>query len=1259
MVAKKYPTFYEDFFIIIGLDFNEKLFYSRINKSFNRYSFLLDENSEFIAETRNFMEDFEFNVSMLKDIKTNFFEFFCVDKNLIIEKIRKKNKELFKHSVNNIYNLKKEEDAFIVFKNISYEKAYELRDISKLENMNKNYVVIHDKIEKDKIIKLIPEFSKLIEEYGLDFEWYQHLQNLSDRLQLKDFKNYFDENMENSFNTLTMGQTTSTQFKNTITPGSTNNIINLNLKSKENKENLISSDSLGRQSYASISSASKKNFYHKMVRISFDRNFDVVYNLKKMGTIYFYIVDLYERTIYTDDNGGNVKKKYSYNNKKIKEKNTSKIMNLKNENSHLIKAKTIFNNKLNIKRDYDFPSSKVVLIDDNSLENKKDFKSLEKTKTWENEKNNNYLGDNSINEGDIKHSGSNKIQIKNERKSNLINTKEKEGNMVPRKSRKDIVIKNILNENNRYDNYDNNSSSYNYKNNRDDDDENISLISKDQIEEIRKKDRYFNKIYIIILTILFACTIILIVVKLYYATTNFNYILNLTSSLIYLEEIKSDIFIGSVVVMSQCLRYNMNDTPTGLNNISLQLAIKGVDLMNHLNSFEKQLNIINDNSLLTRIRQLLYKNIIIGNLNKDWSLKIKTSCLIEEINYFSYLLNSASQESRTMSISCVFNENFFLLSTVNDPHEIYERTHKETSFNQRFIYYVLDNIIYDIQPVIEETLEELMIALIKTLDTYLNKIIVIYCCMLAFILGIEVIFLIKNFSDIFFIRQIFVFLYNYENNQLKKEFEINFLENVAKEFNINNLTLLEKIKKDNSFFFSLINSNMTAIPLNDNSNNHDDSLMNKAGKIKNKDKSEESLIDNYQKIKNDLDQNSMNGSLLNNSINNNSSMVQLMNKNNNKDIMNELKSTKKSTNRIKKGKKSKAYKNNNEANKVKFLGEEKIFKENEDVLELLKTNKRLVPLNTIIALYISIIFTLLFLGTILISLFDLYGKRNKWEYAVNLSMNYLEKVPRIIELGFTAYLSAVLGKFRAKYYPLNEYKLIQKKYLTYFTTQKGYDQSELIATNMNASYFMNKLYDNYRLRKNIEFCENDNSFKSHFKHTKYWSKKLNEKNFYCSNAALGGCLFFNKGLTTVYEYFHYVDQMASSCKEEGKNLDESGLDLEMDFVLQELSYIFSDFEAQMKKDLTEARNNLFGNPNNLRILKNMNVPFSFGSGALYSAVDRDMKELNNYISQFELVFIAILYVIDGLFLLYIFSIISINEKDKNILVYITKVMQTE
>ena len=82
--------------------------------------------------------------------------------------------------------------------------------------------------------------------------------------------------------------------------------------------------------------------------------------------------------------------------------------------------------------------------------------------------------------------------------------------------------------------FENNSSFYNYRNNKDDDDENISLISKDQIEELRKRERYFNKIYILILSFLFIFTIIIISVKLHFATTNFNYILNLTSSLIYL-----------------------------------------------------------------------------------------------------------------------------------------------------------------------------------------------------------------------------------------------------------------------------------------------------------------------------------------------------------------------------------------------------------------------------------------------------------------------------------------------------------------------------------------------------------------------------------------------------------------------------------------------------------------------------------------------------------------------------------------------------
>ena len=99
----------------------------------------------------------------------------------------------------------------------------------------------------------------------------------------------------------------------------------------------------------------------------------------------------------------------------------------------------------------------------------------------------------------------------------------------------------------------------------------------------------------------------------------------------------------------------------------------------------------------------------------------------------------------------------------------------------------------------------------------------------------------------------------------------------------------------------------------------------------------------------------------------------------------------------------------------------------------------------------------------------------------------------------------------------------------------------------------------------------------------------------------------------------------------------------------------------MKIDLNTARNNFFSGPNsnNLRILKDLNVPFSFATGAIYTAVNKDMDELNNYISKYEIIYLVITFIIDGLFLVYIFIIVSFNEKDKNILVFVTKVMQRE
>ena len=243
LTSKKFPTFYNDFFLINGIDFNDELFLSEINKNFNRYSFILDDNLDFISQTKNFYEDFQFNIYMFKEMKMNFFDFFCVDRNIFNENLKKNNINILKNnSAKNINNLKKEDDAFTLFKSITYEKAYELRDITKLEEMKSEYIIFQDKISKEKILKMIPEFSKLIEEYGLDFEWYQHLDNLSERLSIKEIKGEEDNDLtEYSKNMVSLGLNTNIKksFKKTTIITNNGSIINDFTHKNNNNESIV------------------------------------------------------------------------------------------------------------------------------------------------------------------------------------------------------------------------------------------------------------------------------------------------------------------------------------------------------------------------------------------------------------------------------------------------------------------------------------------------------------------------------------------------------------------------------------------------------------------------------------------------------------------------------------------------------------------------------------------------------------------------------------------------------------------------------------------------------------------------------------------------------------------------------------------------------------------------------------------------------------------------------------------------------------
>ena len=300
-------------------------------------------------------------------------------------------------------------------------------------------------------------------------------------------------------------------------------------------------------------------------------------------------------------------------------------------------------------------------------------------------------------------------------------------------------------------------SNYNNRTNKkDDDDEKLSFITSDKLEEYINNSYVYNKYYIIIIIVLYISSIIMITIKLIFANTNFSFTSYLTIGMIYMQEMKADIYMGSIIILSQCYRVKPEDIPSIFNSYQMQLTIKSSDLMEHMNGFEKQLKLAHNANLLSNIMNYLYKNITTYYLNDDWTQKELETYLLKEINFFSYLLNRQANEDPN-NVICNFNTNFYLLY-FNTTEEIYNLNNKKTvSFNQKVIYFIIKNIIFIINPLLSDIIEEITIVQVKTMDNYLTKIMIICIAIGCIIIINEILILLKNRLDINFMKEIFIF----------------------------------------------------------------------------------------------------------------------------------------------------------------------------------------------------------------------------------------------------------------------------------------------------------------------------------------------------------------------------------------------------------------------------------------------------------------------------------------------------------------------
>ena len=338
----------------------------------------------------------------------------------------------------------------------------------------------------------------------------------------------------------------------------------------------------------------------------------------------------------------------------------------------------------------------------------------------------------------------------------------------------------------------------------------------------------------------------------------------------------------------------------------------------------------------------------------------------------------------------------------------------------------------------------------------------------------------------------------------------------------------------------------------------------------------------------DLFKPSFNGDLFGNNIKNFINLLQEFNGNNiynfeeNKDKGLEEKNNKLSQEINKKKKNSKKHFSIvNNMLKESSNNKTKNNKEEELYINYENTSKILIPKVFIVSIIISIICFFLMIFILSTNVIYSMNTREKCNYSVIISMNFLERIPKAIELILFSEIGAILNNFTFINNQNNQ--LIEtEEYINYYNLKINEKLNSLI-TQINNSEYANL----YILGKTIEL--NIKKYigypKSVLNKLKILEFSLNEKNKLCKNSAKNSISTSATFLNQELDYNINSTLKESICIFYCSSTNENGLEIEMNYIYQEITNHFIDliklpsiekqYNYLFNKEVIRANNDFF------------------------------------------------------------------------------------
>ena len=1156
--CKLFPNFKEDFSLIANIAFNENLaennkkynIKKNDDKNMNSFSFFLNHDFYILGLTKNFYLEYYLNQNMFRELRINFCRFFGIDENKLIIQIQKEIKKIIRKykNINHKIPLKEANKAFTIFQNIKIENTFKLRDGKLLENYLYPTIFFYDKIDKKKLIQSIPEIINIIDEIGLDYDWY---------LRLKHFKEKLIHNNNNYF-----------KIRNDSVIG---NLEYEKLHFLEQRYSTVIENNIN------------SNYYNS------SQFFEVVYSIKKLGSFSYYIVKIHE--ILSNDNLDQTQL-------------TNACKTLNKRNSLLVNKKTI--QKMN--------SRNSIKLTKTTSYNQTDFFAEEDK---ENFYVNKILNNNSIEyQQPTVEKTSKKDIIFNFNNNNAIQKDIKNNNIIKEKTKKEKANKKVKIKINR----------------EDDEDENSPLVSKGKLNVILIKNNKINNILIIMIYSLILIAMILIIFKIVFSLNGFKESNNILTAAISLEMLKVDIYIEAIFSIIYCVYENDKSIEKEKaiiekEKIHSNASRKLQDILNHLKIMQDQVKVILNNKFSNNIFKTIEEGFLIRTLNNDWNFNKRKVDILNEMRRLSYILYNLTLTNEKCNIT------FFYEFADNGLQKFENKTVDNSNDIQQIFFYILDNII-KYQNMYRKLSEQCIITLEKMWNNYQIILSYFLYSILVILIIVIIIYIIKFCFDYYYYKLLLLFFYDIEDDHLKFKNKIYYFHKTILEFNRENINNFEYIKHNNE-----------SIELNEdikrnNTNNIKKDIYLHSNYVEKFDKKQfkkrNSMISRniFSNNNNNLayQQNNLNGSILNGSING-SSLLFLSNSNKNLAFS-----------------KNMGVNNNNVEKKEKEI--QKDFEE--DSMDfLIKVSYKIVPNYLKITLALIVLSITSYILLCFLNITEIYNQRKKWYQSINLLMNILEGVPRLIEMVLYTSINVITNNLND-----NEKSRINNRhsnYLEFFKANSLYYSEDMMNKYFNNSFFGELLKDNLRINYNLENYLISNDI---FVNTMKWQALLNMPGYFCIYIQIGG-LLYSQQYNSLYDFLKIVDKMALTCIEDNESINESGVRNEITYILQEIINKYIDFITYKDSNITleQARKNFF-NSKEIKRIFNEQYSFDLHFNFIIKIVIIDFSKFRKSIEEMQNVYSTLLILVNiGIFISLILTI-SKGEKYKQLFFYISEIPNT-